>query len=235
MTRRTDLPTAVERARVAGVYGDYAASRRRRRAWAPENPANVCIRRELTGALLDAARPALANGSAVLDVGCGSGWWLRALADEGVAADRLHGVDLLDDRVRAAARRVPGAGVRTADARDLPYADDTFGLVTLVVTLSSLRDAPAIEQALAQVRRVACAHARVLIYDPRLANPLNRNTRLVRAADIDAVLGASIQTTTLTVAPPLVRALRGVAPGAYAPLRSIAPLRTHALRVYEVS
>jgi 23S rRNA (guanine745-N1)-methyltransferase len=66
--------------------------------------------------------------AAVLDVGCGEGYYLGSLlAARGVEA---HGVDLSAAAVELAARRHPEATWIVANAdRSLPYATDAFDLV----------------------------------------------------------------------------------------------------------
>jgi 23S rRNA (guanine745-N1)-methyltransferase len=70
----------------------------------------------------------LSPGAAVLDVGCGEGYYLGSLlAARGVEA---HGVDLSVAAVELAARRYPGATWVVANAdRSLPYATGAFDLV----------------------------------------------------------------------------------------------------------
>jgi SAM-dependent methyltransferase len=62
----------------------------------------------------------------LLDVGCGPGRHVGALADRGMA---VTGVDLAENFVRLAAERVPKARLARADARRLPFADAAFDVV----------------------------------------------------------------------------------------------------------
>lgn len=71
-------------------------------------------------------RVALEPGAAVLDVGCGSGVFLRLVADRG---GRAFGLDASEELVALARERVPDADVRVGDLQVLPYADDAFELV----------------------------------------------------------------------------------------------------------
>src|SRR4051812_27780665 len=70
---------------------------------------------------------ALEPGSLVLDIGCGAGAFLRLVADRG---GKPFGLDASEELVELARRRVPDADVRVGDMESLPYADDTFDLVT---------------------------------------------------------------------------------------------------------
>lgn len=166
----------------------------------------------------------------VLDVGCGTGWLLEALAREEFEPARLHGVEALAARADAAARRVPGARVRTGDARELPYESERFGLVTLITVLSSMPDQVAVAAALREARRVAAPTGVVLVYEPRLPNPLNRRTRLVSRRELEAALGPVAAQRALTGLPPLARRLGRAAPRLYPPLARVAA--THRLTAH---
>ena len=72
-----------EEERVRSVYERYRRDPRRARAWSAENPGNLLIREEVACAVLERAGD-LGQGD-ILDVGCGSGWWLRSLTKAGVA------------------------------------------------------------------------------------------------------------------------------------------------------
>jgi ubiquinone/menaquinone biosynthesis C-methylase UbiE len=169
-------------------------------------------------------------GGEVLDIGCGTGWLLEALVGKGLEPARLHGVEALTERADAAARRVPGAQVLTADARQLPYESDRFGLVTLVTVLSSMPDREAVAAALREARRVAAPAGVVLVYEPRLPNPLNRRTRVISRRELEGTLGPATARRSLTGLPPLARRLGGAAPRLYPLLARAAP--THRLTAH---
>jgi 23S rRNA (guanine745-N1)-methyltransferase len=83
----------------------------------------------LLGAILEEMdRIGLPPGAAVLDVGCGEGYYLGSIARE--RAVEAYGVDLSAEAVDLAARRHPGAAWTVANAdRSLPYATGAFDLV----------------------------------------------------------------------------------------------------------
>lgn len=66
-------------------------------------------------------------GDAVLDLGCGAGTFLGLAADRGA---RPFGLDAAERLVELARERVPGADIRVGDLESLPWADDSFDLVT---------------------------------------------------------------------------------------------------------
>lgn len=77
----------------------------------------------LTGALTGAA-PAL------LDAGCGEGWYTQALAEEAVRkGGRTAGVDLSKPSVKKAARRCPGGEFAVGTVYRLPVAEESVDLL----------------------------------------------------------------------------------------------------------
>jgi SAM-dependent methyltransferase len=68
----------------------------------------------------------LAPGERVLEVGCGSGVFLRLAADRGA---QVTGIDASDELVQIARRRVPEADVRVADLESLPFEESSFDAV----------------------------------------------------------------------------------------------------------
>lgn len=80
------------------------------------------------GPLLDMlcqlVREALPDGGALLDAGCGEGWYTAALADAvAVRGGRCGGVDLSKPAVKRAAKRCPGAEFAVASVYRLPVGD----------------------------------------------------------------------------------------------------------------
>ena len=221
---------------VAGTYRSYASSRRKRRAWDASNPGNRAIRQEVRDHLLAASADQLRGDGRILDVGCGGGYWLRALAAAGVEESRLHGVDLIEDRVVSAARSLPRADLRVADASRLPHPDSYFDLILMFTVLSSLPDRQSVRSALIEAERVTARGGRIIVWEPRVRNPLNRSVRLasfrlLRPLVMDAMEVASVR--SLTVAPPLARRLGPMTASLYPRLARLGFLRTHELIVLE--
>jgi SAM-dependent methyltransferase len=201
-------------------------------AWSLENPGNRAARAELVDALLGAAEPEIHGTAALLDCGCGGGWLLEALAGAGVEPRRLHGVEPDPARREAARSRVPGAKIVGADAAALPFPERSFAAVFFVVSLSSMGPATAVRGALAEGRRVLAPGGLLAIYEPRLPNPLNRATRLVREADLRAAGVTGVATRSLTLLPPLGRRLGKLTGALHPRLSRLPPLRSHRLMVY---
>lgn len=96
----------------------------------------------------------LRAGDRVIDVGCGTGLDLLAMATDVGATGRVTGIDVSARAVAAARRRVSGVSTVTAtvaDVQDLPYEDGSFDACRADRTLQHVPDA---ERALAEIRRV---------------------------------------------------------------------------------
>jgi SAM-dependent methyltransferase len=96
-------------------------------------------------------------GDEVLDVGCGTGVFLRAAADRGA---RVCGIDASEALLEIARGRVPEADLRIGDMQFLPFEDDRFDLVT---GFNSFFFAADMVAALREARRVAKPGAPVVL------------------------------------------------------------------------
>jgi len=102
-------------------------------------------------------RVGIAAGQRVLDVGCGTGVFLRAAADRGA---HVFGLDASEALLAIARERVPEADLRHGDMEALPYPDGRFDVVT---GFNSFFFADDMVGALREARRVAQAGAPVVI------------------------------------------------------------------------
>jgi SAM-dependent methyltransferase len=102
-------------------------------------------------------RVGVAPGDRVLEVGCGSGVFLRAAADRGA---RVFGLDASPALVELARERVPEADLVVGDLQSLPYDDDSFDLVAGFNAFFFADDMVA---ALREARRVARPGSPVVI------------------------------------------------------------------------
>lgn len=84
----------------------------------------------------------------VLDVGCGAGRFCRMAADRGA---RVSGLDATPALIEIARERIPDGDFRVGDMEDLPWADDSFDLLT---GFNSFFIAADMLNALAEARRV---------------------------------------------------------------------------------
>jgi SAM-dependent methyltransferase len=154
--------TELDRIRAAYRERDAAAETPYR--W--DNPGYVTYMQGVERALLRGFSDAglTFHGARVLDVGCGSGYFLHRLHEYG--ASECHGVDLLDSRIAKGRERYPALRLQVASATALPFKDGEFDLVTQFTCLSSILD-PDTQSAVAlEMRRVA-AGGSILSFDMR--------------------------------------------------------------------
>ena len=96
----------------------------------------------------------------VLDIACGSGFGLQMLAEAGA---RVVGTDLDPAALSEAHRTAPGAALVRGDAGRLPFASDSFDLVTSFETLEHV---PAPRALISELRRVLRHGGRLVLSTP---------------------------------------------------------------------
>lgn len=229
MTGRPDE----EMARIRGVYGDYRKSSSVARRWDPSSFGNQAIlaeRREAVKRLLDSSGATPLDEKRILDVGCGSGGTLGEWIALGARSENLFGVDLLLDRLGEAVLSSGSGLISCADARALPFPDDTFDLVSAFTLFSSVLDPKIAAQVAAELRRVCGRDGWLLWYDLRYPSPRNRNVRSLARRHISALFpNAQIRLASITVLPPLARRLRPSTAKLYGRLAKVPVLRSHYL------
>lgn len=98
--------------------------------------------------LVAAAKPL--HPKTVLDVGCGEGFTLQQLYENGVG-EKLEGVDFLDTAIQIGNKIHPQLKLKQGNIYELPYKDNSFDLVLCTEVLEHL-EKPA--DALKELKRV---------------------------------------------------------------------------------
>jgi len=88
------------------------------------------------------------TGAAVLDIGCGSGYFAQLIVSRGC---RVTGFDASEPLLQIASRRVPTAQFHRGDMQSLPFEDATFDIVT---GMNSFQYAAEPKAAFIEARRV---------------------------------------------------------------------------------
>lgn len=105
-------------------------------------------------------RLALKPGDKVLDVACGTGGWLKVCAGHGA---QVSGVDLSDKAIEVCKSLMPAGNFFAQPAETLPFADNSFDVVTCLGSLEHFVD-PA--SGLQEMVRVASDNATFVILVP---------------------------------------------------------------------
>lgn len=168
-----------------------------------------------------------------LDVGCGSGGWIRTLIQWGARAENLCGVDLLQDRIDEAIRLTPGVDFRAASGFSIPYDGGNFDIVCAHTLFSSIPDAVARDAIAGEMARVLKSGGAVFIYDYRISHPQNPDTVGIGANEVARLFpGFSVISKSMTLAPPIARPLARVSPLLALATEMVFPfLRTHAVHL----
>jgi len=169
----------------------------------------------------------------ILEVGCGTGAWLRDFIRWGARPENLWGVDLLPSRVVEGRRLSPArVNLQCQNACHLEVADGSFDLVLQATVFTSILD-PEMKRSLArEMMRIVHKDGLIIWYDFHLNNPGNPEVRAVRKAEIKQLFpGCKVSLQRLTLAPPLGRRVAPVSTMLYMALSQIKPLCTHYLGI----
>src|SRR5260221_3721353 len=80
------------------------------------------------------------DGLRVADIGGGVATGLLEFVQWGAAPDMLAGIDLMPDRLDRARRRIPQADLHIGTASELPWADESFDLLSQILVFTNIFD-----------------------------------------------------------------------------------------------
>jgi SAM-dependent methyltransferase len=233
--------TETELERIRSAYRARDAALETPYRW--DNPGYVAYMQSVERAVLRALGHSGVSlaGARVLDVGCGSGYFLHRLHEYG--AGECHGIDLMEKRIAAGRERYPTLKLRVGSATELPYADGAFDLVTQFTCLSSIVDDDVRLAAAREMRRVARG-GWVLSFDmrrrrlrPALCQPVEPNSTQTVALDrrqLKRLFGAPALLRRVSLTFGLAQ-LTGRHPLAGMALGTVPLVRSHFLGLWEVA
>jgi SAM-dependent methyltransferase len=168
------------------------------------------------------------------EVGCGAGGNLLELLRLGARPEHLLGLELLPERHAAARHALPAATpVWLGDATQAPahlVAPASQDVVLQSTVFSSLLD-DAFQQRLADAMWSWLKPGGVVLwYDFTIDNPRNPDVRGIPLARVRQLFPQGrVDSTRVTLAPPLARAVCRLHPGLYRAFNALPLLRTHVL------
>jgi SAM-dependent methyltransferase len=169
----------------------------------------------------------------VLEVGCGTGAWIRDLIKWGAQPENVWAVDIQPEAVREARHRnAAGVHLECCSATSLPFAAASFDLVLQATMFSSILD-PAVRRIVAaEMLRVVGQNGSILWYDLRMNNPWNSDVRGIGRAELAELFpGCRIDLRRLWLAPPLARRIAPRSHVLWLLLASVPWLCTHYLGI----
>ena len=170
-------------------------------------------------------------GKRILEVGCGTGKWLRDLIAWGADPESVFGVELLQASAARARRLCPQAvNIQCGNAAELRFPSASFDIVLQATVFTSVLD-QAMKQAMAaEMLRVVRPAGVIIWYDFFMRNPRNPYVQPVTRSDIQRLFpGCSLDLRRMTLAPPLARALAPHSWGLCSILSRVPLLCTHYL------
>lgn len=188
------------------------------------------LQREIVRLLRRSQRTCLEQQN-VLDVGCGTGFWLRQFVQWGARPENLVGVDLLQRKILKCVELCPkGITLQCGCASELEFEDGKFDLILQFTVFTSILDPLMKANVAKEMIRVLKPGGAIVWYDYFVSHPNNPDVRGVRRAEIFRLFpGLSIHLKRITLAPPLARAIGPISPALYWLLSVVKPLCTHYL------
>jgi ubiquinone/menaquinone biosynthesis C-methylase UbiE len=147
------------------------------------------------------------SGKRILEVGCGTGKWLRDLIAWGADPENVFGVELLQASATRARRLSPQAvTIECGNAAEMSFDSGSFDIVLQATVFSSVLD-PAMKQAMAaEMLRVLRPGGLILWYDIFVRNPWNPYMQPIGKGEIRRLFpGCSFELRRIGLVPPLIR------------------------------
>ena len=145
----------------------------------------------------------------ILEVGCGTGYWLREFLNWGASPENIIGIDLLPDRVAEAKRLCPKkVRIECRNAEKLAFPDASFDLVLQSTAFSAILHRDMKRNIASEMLRVVKPDGLILWYDYHVDNPWNPDVRGVTKKEIHELFpNCRIKLQRVTLVPPLVRVI----------------------------
>jgi SAM-dependent methyltransferase len=209
--------------RDAAVMAQYAWHR-------PEVLQQIAVRSRVLAPLLLKVLGADLSAARILDVGCGTGAFMRQLISWGADPAKLTGTEFQQDRLDYARRHTAEGVLWHLGGLD-GTATGSVDLASAETVFSSILDADLRRDLAAEMWRIVKPGGWCMVYDFRYDNPRNPNVSKVTQAELRRYWPADqIHYRTLVLAPPIARRLSRVPQLATELLTAVLPvLRSHFL------
>ncbi|MEF9989775.1 MAG: class I SAM-dependent methyltransferase [Christensenellaceae bacterium] len=179
-----------------------------------------------------------AKNAKVLDVGCGDGESLLLYLQMGFDSANMHGIDIWDELIDSAKKRLPAIDFICGDASKTDFAEGTFDIVTESTMFLQITDNKLAKSIAQEMIRVLKPGGYLVItdwtMDKRNGEYLAVNKKRVKYLfDVD-VKTELIKKYRGALVPPIGRLLSGKMPALYMPIKFIFPflcgMKTYVLK-----
>jgi ubiquinone/menaquinone biosynthesis C-methylase UbiE len=167
----------------------------------------------------------------ILEIGCGTGYWLCEFIRWGARPENVTGIDLLSERIAEATMLCPPqVTLRCQNAAQLNYSKETFDLVFQSTVFTSILSEHMKMQIAREMLRVLRPDGTIVWYDFTANNPRNPDVRGIPRREIVKLFpGCRFEFRKLTLAPPIGRRLARASTLLYRALSAIKIFDTHCL------
>ena len=167
----------------------------------------------------------------LLEIGCGTGFWLREFLRWGARPENIAGIDLLPERIEEAKSLCPqGTDLTCASAERLQFPGGAFDIVLQSTVFTSIFDDDMKKTIAGEMLRVLRDGGVIVWYDFTVNNPWNPDVRGIPRTDIVRLFPrCRFEFHKLTLAPPIGRRIARFSPLLYRALSALKVLDTHCL------
>jgi ubiquinone/menaquinone biosynthesis C-methylase UbiE len=211
---------ATRQKQTADWYEDYYTSKGDDRNDPLRNPGVLFQNLAFEKSIVEALRSIRLDKSwKILDVGCGAGFSLLRLLSYGLEPDRLHGIDISQDRIARGRKRQPALNFTLGDATAMEYPANTFDLALESTMFVQITDEVMASGIAREMVRVVKPGGYILLTDWRYS--FGRKGYLALSpARIARLFGVGTETSVVcrrkgALLPPLGRALSRYLPSLY--------------------
>ena len=226
------INSSKEKNRIVEVYDMYMNDSLLHNRWSDENLGNKIIyheRYQHIVKLLNDFKINLENKN-ILDIGCAGGNIFPLLKDLGIDEKNINGIDIRSNRIKDAKKLFPKSKLNIMDATKLDFNGNSFDIIITFTLFSSILEKNFRKKIANEILRVLKPGGVILYYDLRYNNPFNRNVLKMSYDEINDLFPNMIKKLDLvTVIPPLIRIIGGMADNIYPILSKLKFLNTHYL------
>jgi ubiquinone/menaquinone biosynthesis C-methylase UbiE len=169
----------------------------------------------------------------VIEVGCGTGFWLREFVRWGARPENIFGVDLIPERIAEARALCPARVTLTCgSAEKLEFSAGSFDLVFQSTVFTSILEEMMKVKIAGEMLRVLRPGGLIVWYDFTVNNPWNSDVRGIPRREVKRLFpGCQFEFERLTLAPPMGRRIARFSSFLYRAVSAVKVFDTHCLAI----